>query len=115
MKFLQMADFRSDQEYLIDFKKRVLQNLERFEINDMKLDHLNKQYYLIVDDPISCPFLGSPSDHVVDWLKNNVKNTKYSLFKCNEEESWLKEFIDTFKCVQKNGVGISIESMTETE
>ncbi|CAG8846507.1 34267_t:CDS:2, partial [Gigaspora margarita] len=110
-----MVDFRSDQEYLIDFKRRVLQNLERFEIDDMKSDHLNEQYYLIVDDPISCPFLGSLSDHIVDWLKNNVNNVKYSLFECNEEESWLKEFIDTFKCIQKNVVGISIENMTETE
>ncbi|CAG8857025.1 828_t:CDS:2, partial [Gigaspora margarita] len=63
-----------------------------FEIDDMKLDHLNEQYYLI-----------------------NVNNAEYSLFECDEEESWLKEFIDAFKHIQKNIVGISIESMTETE
>ena len=72
-----------------------MQNLERFEIDDMKSDHLNEQYYLIVDNPISSPFSGSLSAHVVDWLKMNVNNAEYSLFECDEEESWLKEFIDT--------------------
>ncbi|CAG8803975.1 22358_t:CDS:2, partial [Racocetra persica] len=115
VKHIVMVEFKSDQKYLIDFKKRVLQNLERFEIDDMKSDHLNEQYYLIVDDPISCPSPGSLSDHVVDWLNNNVNNAEYSLFECDEEESWLKEFIDAFKYIQKKVVGISIENMTKTE
>ncbi|CAG8817104.1 21932_t:CDS:2, partial [Cetraspora pellucida] len=85
-----------------------------FEIDDMKLKHLNKQYYLIVNDPITCSFSGSLSAHVVDWLKKNVNNAEYSLFEC-DEEFWLKKFIDTFKHIQKNVVGINIENITETE
>ncbi|CAG8844847.1 18275_t:CDS:2, partial [Gigaspora margarita] len=60
-------------------------------------------------------FSGSLSDHIVDWLRKNVNNAEYSLFEYDEEESWLKEFIDAFKHIQKNVVDISIESMTETE
>ncbi|CAG8708526.1 7457_t:CDS:2, partial [Cetraspora pellucida] len=95
IKNIAMIEFTSDQGYLIDFKRQILQNLESFEIDDMKSEHLNEQYYLIVDDPITCPFSGSLSAHVVDWLKKNVNNAEYSLFECDKEESWLKEFIDT--------------------
>ncbi|CAG8810497.1 16623_t:CDS:2, partial [Cetraspora pellucida] len=75
-----MIEFTSDQEYLIDLKRRILQNLEHFEIDDMKSDYLNEQYYLIVNKLISCSFTGSLSEHIADWLKKNVNNAKYSLF-----------------------------------
>ncbi|CAG8735224.1 10052_t:CDS:2, partial [Gigaspora rosea] len=54
---------KSEQKYLIEYIKqikRILQDPEQFEIYDNKLESINDQYYLIVDNdpyPLICMLL----------------------------------------------------------
>ncbi|CAG8726488.1 2055_t:CDS:1, partial [Gigaspora rosea] len=58
---------------------------EQFEIYDNKLDSINDQYYLIVDNNDSYP-PEPPNLHVIEWIKAHINDTEYAQF---EDGSWM--------------------------
>ncbi|CAG8726491.1 2056_t:CDS:2, partial [Gigaspora rosea] len=90
---LQIIKPKSEQKYLTEFIKQIkqiLQDPEQFEICDTKLDNINDQYYLIVDN--NDPYPPEPLNlHVTEWIKTHINDTEYAQF---EDELWIIEFVN---------------------
>ncbi|CAG8820236.1 12668_t:CDS:2, partial [Dentiscutata erythropus] len=77
---MEMIKPKSEQKYLTEFikqLKQILQNPEQFEICNIKLDSINNQYYLIVDN--NNPYSPEPLNlHVTKWIKTHINDTEYA-------------------------------------
>ncbi|CAG8775625.1 2432_t:CDS:2, partial [Gigaspora margarita] len=105
------------QDAIKDFKNGVIDSYNEFEKRHI-FRRLQRDEPIIKENWSSILYNIKGYKEILEIeqrIKNNRENPWQKMIENIAMKSWLKEFIDAFKHIQKNVVGISIESMTETE